>query len=63
MTLDQLPKEHNDRNTLLSGFYYKWKLGKVWLEIKPTFAIAKKTYNELGAAWTDNDVFIKVPNV
>jgi hypothetical protein len=59
MTLDKLPKNHKHRNMPLSGFYYKWKHGSVWLEIKPSFAIAKNTYNELGSAWTDNDIFIK----
>ena len=57
--LHELDRDHPDRNTPLSGFFYKWKQGKAWMEIKPSFAISKFTYNQLGSAWVDNDDFCK----
>ena len=57
MSLKDLPHDHPDRNRPLSGAHYRWVNGKIWKEIKPTFKIAGKTYNELGPAWTENDVF------
>lgn len=37
--------------------------GKDWREVKPTFGIAKNTYNELGPSWTDASVFCWTPDV
>lgn len=55
--LHELPPDHPDRNRPLAGCFYRWKNAKVWREIFPTYGIAKRTYNELGEAWADNDVF------
>jgi len=55
--LNDLPVNHPDRNRPLVGCWYRWKNGKMWKEIKPTFPIASKTFNELGPTWTENDVF------
>jgi len=55
--LNDLPPDHPDRNRSLLGARYRWQLGKTWREVKPGFGIAQSTYNDLGPAWTDNDVF------
>jgi hypothetical protein len=60
--LDTLPTDHADRNKPLVGCYYRWRLGKAWNQIKPTYAIAKSSYNQLGQAWIDNDEFCWNPN-
>lgn len=55
--LHELPVEHQDRTRLLAGCFYRWKNARVWREINGSFAIASCTYNDLGSAWTENDVF------
>lgn len=55
--LHTLPGGHPDRNRPLVGCLYRWKHAKSWREVKPTFGIARVTYNDLGDAWTANDVF------
>lgn len=62
MNLHELPLGHPQRNRSLVGCWYRWKGAKVWKEIKPSFRIARNTYNELGTAWTDNDVFCFAPD-
>jgi len=59
--LHELPKNHPDRNRPLAGCRYRWRKGKAWKTIKPTFGIAASSYNDLGTAWTDNDVFCWQP--
>lgn len=55
--LHELPVNHPDRNRSLAGCFYRCKNAKVWREIKGSFAIAPCSFNDLGSAWTDNDVF------
>lgn len=57
--LHELPHNHPDRNRSLVGCWYRWKDGKTWKEIMPSFKIVKRecSYNDLGPCWTDNDVF------
>lgn len=55
--LHELPVDHPDRNRPLARCFYRWREAKTWREVKPTFGIAKKTYNDLGPSWTDFDVF------
>jgi hypothetical protein len=56
-TLDMLPAEHLDRNRPLVGCYYRWREGKAWNQILITYAIARVTFNDLSAAWHENDIF------
>lgn len=60
-SLDTLPPNHPDRNRPLAGCWYKYKTAKLWSEITPTFKIARVTYNDLGNAWTQYDIFSWVP--
>ena len=56
--LHELPPEHPDRNRPLAGVRYRWRGSKgAWSEVKPTFRIARNTYNELGPAWVEHDHF------
>jgi hypothetical protein len=57
MIINELPVNHELRNKPLSGGWYRWKNGKVWKEIKPTFKIANFSFNDLGVAWVENDIF------
>lgn len=61
LNLRHLDEDHPLRNTPLSGFLsrtfenrgrgeWKWSL---WKSVKPSWPIAKKTYNELGTVWKD----------
>ncbi len=59
--LHTLPPEHPARNAPLAGCYYRWQHAKKWQVVKPVFGIAGNTFNELGPAWTDNDVFCWSP--
>jgi hypothetical protein len=61
--LSELPLDHEERNKPLVGCWYKFKYAKDWKEIKAHFRIANKTYNELGLAWTENDIFCWMPDV
>ena len=61
--LNELPHDHAERNRKLEGCWYKFKFAKDWREIKGSFKIADKTYNDLGPAWTENDIFCWMPNV
>jgi hypothetical protein len=55
--LNDLPRDHPDRNRPLLGGWYRWREAKLWKEIKPTFLISRVTFNDLGTTWTDFDVF------
>jgi len=57
--LNDLPPNHELRNTTLHSIstVYRWKHSTVWLPIGEKFGIAKKTFNELSAVWTENDIF------
>jgi hypothetical protein len=57
ISLASLPEDHPDRNRLLAGCFYRWSHGKEWREIMPSFLISHYTYNQLGKAWIDNDIF------
>ncbi|MCL4722815.1 MAG: hypothetical protein KJZ90_00870 [Rhodocyclaceae bacterium] len=59
--LHNLPKDHDLRNIPLSGCWYRWAKGSSWRQVKPNFGIAGVTFNGLGSAWTDNDVFCWIP--
>lgn len=61
--LHELPEGHVLRNTPLAGCWYRWTKGKDWREVKPTFGIAGKTYNDLGPSWADYSVFSWTPDV
>jgi hypothetical protein len=63
MFLHELPYDHPNRNCPLAGFYYRLNVGGGgWREIKLSFRIAKNTYNQLGAAWTETSVFSSEAN-
>lgn len=54
--LATLPREHPLRNTALAdiGAEYRSRAGVGgWKTVTPHYAIARKTYNELGPAWTE----------
>lgn len=55
--LHELPPDHPDRCRPLLGARYRWKHGKLWRKITPAFGIAANCFNDLGPAWTDNDIF------
>lgn len=55
--LHELPIDHADRNRPMVGCWYRWKRGKTYKEVKKTFRIARFSFNELGPAWVENDVF------
>ena len=57
MILNELDSTHELRNIPLAGCFYLWKHSKVWMEIKPSFGISKKTFNNLGQSWVGNDLF------
>lgn len=57
--LSALPFDHPLRNTPLAkiGASYQWvntKLPEEWHRVRPSFTIAKNTFNELGATWTES---------
>lgn len=60
--LDTLPVDHPERNISLGGCYYKQRTAKIWKEVFPSYKISKKTYNCLGEAWTNTDVFCWRPH-
>lgn len=39
------------------GAEYRHKAGKTWRRVLPTYRIARCTFNQLGPAWTENDVW------
>ena len=49
--LHTLPAGHPLRTRPLAGCHHRWRKGKAWREIKPSYKIASKTYNDLGPAW------------
>lgn len=55
--LRDLPVEDELRHKPLVGSFYHAKNGKFSREVFPTYGIAKKCYNDLGEAWTDNEEF------
>ena len=57
MILNNLPTDHPDRNKPLLGAFYKRHDAKLWKEIKPNYKISKSTFNQLGEAWTNTEVF------
>jgi hypothetical protein len=59
VNLKALPVNHPLRNRPLGEMYveYRWNVGKggTWRECKPTFGVAKCTFNQLGPVWTTWD--------
>jgi hypothetical protein len=55
--LKPLPPEHELRNCPLEGAFYHATDGKFSREVFPSYGIAKKTYNDLGPAWTGSEEF------
>lgn len=59
--IDDLPHDHPLRNTPLSYICarYKWRetQSALWKYVMPSYAIATKSYNQLGAAWTEFDIW------
>ena len=57
--LNELPKEHELRNTPLGLLKVKYlpKGAVVWREVYSSFGIAKVTYNQLSEVWTKHDRF------
>lgn len=55
--LKQLDKNHPLRNTPLIdiGAHYKMPESKVWSEIRSSYGIAKKTFNQLADCWMHDD--------
>jgi hypothetical protein len=56
--LASLPVDDPLRNKPLGSFQrveYRWVGGKTFRECKPTFGIARCTYNQLGPVWTTWD--------
>lgn len=55
--LATVPADHALRNMRLIdiGAEYRWRNGKSWRKVLPSFAIANKSFNHLGSAWTDHD--------
>lgn len=60
MTLAELPTDHPLRNTPLvdieACFVYCGEKTKRF--VKPTWKIARSTYNDLGEAWTSNAAWL-----
>lgn len=55
--LRDLPLDSELRNKPLVGAFYHAKNGKFSREVFASYGIAKKCYNDLGVAWTDNEEF------
>jgi hypothetical protein len=57
--LAELPMTHMLRNTPLVkiGAQYLPADSKVWADVKSSYGIAQKTYNQLGDSWTSWDVW------
>lgn len=53
--LKALPYDHAARNSPLAviGAEYRFEGTKTWFDVKPSFGIAKNTFNQLGPAWTN----------
>lgn len=56
MNLKELSPEHELRNKPLAeiGAEYKWTGTTAWKTVTDAYRIAKKTFNDLGEAWTHN---------
>ncbi len=59
MILSELPRDHPLRNTPLAQLKaeYQWcntKTPNDWHRVTKSFTIAKSTYNELAASWTES---------
>lgn len=57
--LSDLPRDHKLRNTPLAQLKaeYQWTATKEpndWHRVTKSFTIAKSTYNELAASWTES---------
>lgn len=57
INLKELPKEHPLRDRLLGEIKAEYQLvdSKMWCEVRPSFNIAKKTFNQLSPVWTTWD--------
>jgi hypothetical protein len=56
--LKNLPVDHPLRNKPLVGaFYHAHEKESRGREVYTSYGIAKKTFNELGPAWIDNETF------
>lgn len=65
--LASLPTDHPLRNTPLVSIraQSRWKQStreSDWKSIRPSWGIAKCTYNQLGPSWTDSDDFRVQPD-
>lgn len=60
MNLAELPIDHKLRNTPLGQInaFYRQAGTKTYFEVFPSFNIAKKTFNQLGEVWTNNQEWI-----
>jgi hypothetical protein len=57
MDLKTLDITHPLRNTPLVdiGAYYKSRFSDVWVEVRPAYSIAKKSYNDLQGIWLKDE--------
>lgn len=57
--LATLGREHPLRNMALADIQaeYRHRAGKEWKRVLPKYRIARCTYNQLGPAWTDFDIW------
>jgi hypothetical protein len=57
MNLKTLDITHPLRNTPLVdiGAYYKSRFSDVWVEVRPAYSIAKKSYNDLQGIWLKDE--------
>ena len=57
----ELPVDHPLRNTPLLAINarYKWResQGTLWKFVMPNYSISKLSYNQLGSAWTEFDIW------
>jgi len=62
--LHKLPKDHPLRNRKLGeGAFYRFPHEETkWMKVNSKFAIADKTYNELGTTWQYNHFTFDNPN-
>lgn len=59
--LNDLPETSIERNIPLSGCFYKKQGATLWREVMPSFKISKKSFNDLGEAWINTEIFCWEP--
>lgn len=59
IVLNDLPREHQLRNAPLIdiGAESRFVRGKTWRKVEQSWKIAKKSFNDLGPAWTASSVW------